>query len=79
MGTDTALFASKVVENAYIVIAIELITLAQAVDIRDVKDRLSRDSQKLVSALRAFFPPVIEDRVLVSELPRVVELLKQWK
>ncbi len=40
MGTDAALIASTVMKNAFIVLAIELIALAQAVDIKKVEDRL---------------------------------------
>lgn len=79
MGTDVALFTSKVIDNAYIVLAIELITLAQVVDIRDVKNRLSRSSRKIVELLRSVFPAVTDDRILVDELPIVVNILKKWK
>lgn len=75
MGTDGALLAMKVAENAQIVLAIELIALAQAVDIREIRPRLSRESRKLFDALRDVFPAITEDRVLTAELPRVIELL----
>lgn len=76
MGTDAALIASRVIENAYIVLAIELITLAQAVDILEIRRNLSVSSKNLFDSLRVCFPAIEEDRVLVKELPRVVDLLK---
>lgn len=79
MGTDAALIASKVVENAYIVLAIELITLAQAVDVLEIRENLSDSSKTLFDALRNFFPAIEEDRVLVSELAQVADLLKTLK
>ena len=69
MGTDSALLTMKV-------LAIELITLAQATDIMQVHDRLSPAAQHLYAAIRENMAPVIEDRVLVDDLPRVVALAR---
>ena len=77
MGTDGALFLAKVIDNAFVVQAIELITLGQAIDFLETTDKLSDQSKQLYKQLRSVFPPVKEDRVLVTELPRVVEFLKQ--
>lgn len=76
MGTDATLLAAKVIENAYIVLAIELIALAQAVDIRSVQKLLSTESRALYKAFRDAFPTIIEDRDLTTDLPRVLELLR---
>ncbi len=76
MGTDSALLTMKVIEDAYFVLAIELITLAQATDIMQVHDRLSPEAQHLYAAIRENMAPVIEDRVLVDDLPRVVALAR---
>lgn len=77
MGTDAALFAMKVVDNTYVILAVELITLAQAVDFLQKKEKLSVPSQELFEKLRAVFPVIKEDRTMTQELPCVVELLKQ--
>ena len=76
MGADAALMASKVVENLGIVLAIEAVTLAQAVDIRDVKDRISRESRKLYELVRTVVLPITEDRSLTPELHKLIELFK---
>jgi len=76
MGTDSALLTMKVIEDAYVVLAIELITLAQATDIMQVHDRLSPSAQHLYAAIREHMAPVIEDRVLVDDLARVVALAR---
>lgn len=79
MGTDAALMTGKVVENASYVLAIELITLSQAVEIRDIRSRLSLESRKLIDAVRNALPPITDDRVLTEELPRVIELVHDEK
>lgn len=68
MGTDAALFAAKVLENAYVVLTIELVTLAQAVDCHKEKDKLSVGSRQLYDLVRDNFKEVNEDRVLVEDL-----------
>lgn len=77
MGTDAALFASKVIENAYIVLAIELITMAQASDFLGIQNELSDSSRELFTKIRKIFPKIQTDRVLVNELPRVVNKVKE--
>lgn len=77
MGTDAALFAAKVIENAYVVLAIELITIAQAVDFLGEQEKLSYESKKLYDDIRSIFPVIKEDRVLVHELPDVTSYIKK--
>ncbi len=76
MGTDFVLMTMKVIENAYILQAIEMITLAQATDLLHVEEWLSTESQQLYTAIRQKMASIIEDRVLVDELPRIVELAR---
>jgi len=77
MGTDAALLAAKVVENAYIVVAIERITLAQAVDFTKEIDQFSQPIQTEYRSIREVFPAVIEDRAFSPEINNVVHLLKR--
>ena len=74
MGTDAALLTMKVIENAYILLAIELVTLAQAVDFLGEKEKLSRSSKDLFEGIRRVFPKLTEDRIIVEELKRAVDL-----
>ncbi len=74
MGTDSTLMTMRVIEQAYIVLAIELVALAQATDIRQVHDQLSPVAVQLYQSVRDAMAPVSEDRVLVDDLPRVVAL-----
>ncbi len=79
MGTDAALFAEKVIANAGIVLAIELITLTQAVDYLQNRGELSSTSADYYDGLRQCFPAIIDDRVLSSELPLVLDYLRHTK
>lgn len=76
MGTDSSLMTMRAIEQAYILLAIELITLAQVTDIRHVHDHLSPAAGHLYHAVRAVMAPVIEDRVLVDDLPSMVSLAR---
>ena len=73
MGTDAALFAARVVENAYIVLAIELVALAQAADFLKAQNDLSDSSKKLYKKTRAILPKITKDRVVINELTELVK------
>ncbi|MBI4138466.1 MAG: aromatic amino acid lyase [Candidatus Wildermuthbacteria bacterium] len=79
MGTDAALFATKVANNVNIILAVELITLAQAVHFSNNPSELSDSSQKLIQQITEIFPPIIEDRTLVDQLPKVVAFIQDEK
>jgi len=77
MGTDVALIAAKVIENAFIVLAIELITLAQGVDFLNSQARLSSSSRQLYDNLRKIFPAIKKDRELIAQLAEVVKFVEE--
>ena len=52
MGTNAALMTKKVIDNSYQVLAIEMISILQAVDYLDIKDRLSSYSLSKYEDLR---------------------------
>lgn len=76
MGTDAALIAEKALTNAFTLQAIELITLAQAVNLLKVEHKLSHSSKSLFATVRKFFPVVIEDRSFSEELNALIEHLQ---
>ncbi len=61
MGTNAALLAKKVIENSYEVLAIEFMTLIQAVDYQKTQSRMSAHTRKVYDELRAIVPVFIED------------------
>ncbi len=79
MGTDCALLTMKAIDNAYIVLTIEMIALAQVTDILQVGSWLSPESQKLYGSVREKVSPILEDRVLVDDLADAVQLARTSK
>ncbi len=71
MGTNAALLTQKVIHNTFEVLAIELISLVQAVDYLKVKDKLSEESQKLYEAIREIVPEFKEDSILYPAINNV--------
>jgi histidine ammonia-lyase len=74
MGTDAALMAAKVLDNAFILLTIELATLAQATDCvaskngQKTRDDFSKEIRGLYTVVRKIMPTVIEDRPISPEL-----------
>ncbi len=77
MGTDAALITSRVIENAYIILSIEALTLAQAVDYLKIEKKLSSESTGLFKKIRKIMPKVVEDRSLSKELSKLLSAIKQ--
>ncbi len=76
MGTDSALLAAKVIENAFVVISIEAVVLAQGVDYLGVIDSLSKETGSLFRSIRGIFKEVREDRSMSLEMNELVAFLK---
>lgn len=76
MGTDAALFTSKVIDNAHILSTIEIIILAQAADYLNEIDKLSESSLGLHKMIRKHFEKVTDDRVLIGDLERLLKVIE---
>ena len=61
MGTNAASLCSKVVENAYQVMTIELMALTQAINILEIYEKLSLHNKKIVDSIQLTFSPFKED------------------
>lgn len=78
MGTNAAVMTSKVVENAFEVVAIELITIVQAIDILGGVDGFSSVTKKVYEEIRQIVPESKNDRALYPYLEKVkMHLVKQ--
>ncbi|VAW11791.1 Histidine ammonia-lyase [hydrothermal vent metagenome] len=64
MGTNAALITKKVIENAFEVIAIEMITIVQAIEYLKVQDKISSKTKKMYDAIRNIVPPFKEDLIM---------------
>jgi histidine ammonia-lyase len=76
MGTDAAIIAASVIENAYTVLAIELISLGQLARFLGKNERYSRSSQELIKGIQKNFPPIVEDREVSKDLARALRYAK---
>ena len=64
MGTNASLMTKKVIENAFEVMAIEIITIVQAIEYLNVQDKVSSKTKKMYDAIRIIVPPFEEDVVM---------------
>ncbi|TXH60850.1 MAG: aromatic amino acid lyase [Bacteroidia bacterium] len=74
MGFNAALMTQKVIENAYQVMAIQAMTLVQAVDYLKCQDKMAAQTLKVYESIRSVFPVYIEDRTLYNDALQV----KTW-
>ena len=77
MGTNTALLTRHVIENAYQVMSILVMALAQATDCLDMRNRLSRQTGKVYDEVRCLTPTIEEDTPFYEDIERVTEYLKK--
>lgn len=75
MGTNSAILTKRVIENAYQVMAIHYIGLAQAVDCLQIRDQLSETTGRYYDDIRAIVPTFVEDTPKYEEMARVIEFL----
>ena len=71
MGTNAALITAKVVENAYQVLAIELLSAVQAVDALKFDARLSTASKAIYKEIRSIVPRFEDDTILYKKLEKI--------
>jgi len=74
MGCNAAMMCSRVIENAHEVLAVELVALVQAIDIRGIANKLSPGSKWLYTNTRKMFPFFKEDFAPSQNLQQV----KAW-
>lgn len=77
MGSNSALITRKVVSNTYDVIAIELITLLQAVDYLKCQDQLSDYTKEVYQKLRKIVPAFADDSTKFREIKLITQYMQQ--
>ncbi|SRX52907.1 histidine ammonia-lyase [Aequorivita sp. CIP111184] len=75
MGTNAALITKKVIENSFEVVAIELITIIQAIEYLKVQDQVSSETKKMYDEIRAIVPVFKEDVVMYPYVNKVKDFL----
>ena len=76
MGCNAALMTKRVIDNSFEVLGIHLMTILQAIDYLECKDRLSSTSRALYDEVRLIFPKFIEDAPKDKDLERVKVFLE---
>ncbi|MBO0591041.1 aromatic amino acid lyase [Cellulophaga sp. E16_2] len=71
MGTNAALITKKVIENAFEVVAIEMITIIQAIEYLKTQDKISSKTKKMYDAIRKIVPIFTEDVVMYPYVNKV--------
>lgn len=71
MGTNAAVMTAKVIENAFEVLSIELITIVQAIDALGNKDEYSTATIKMFEDIRALIPVFKEDIAMYPYIQKV--------
>jgi histidine ammonia-lyase len=74
MGTNAALLTKTVIENAWQVMAIHFMALAQAVDCLKIEEKLSPQTRKIYREVREIFPVFVED----TPKHKVIEAVKKY-
>jgi histidine ammonia-lyase len=79
MGTNAALMTKRVIDNTYQVLAIEMISILQAIDFLKIRDRLSSYSLSKYEDLRKIVPMFTEDTVKYHDIRNIVNYIMENK
>ena len=79
MGCNAALMTKKVIDNSFEVLAIQLMTILQAIDYLDCSERLSTIPLDIYTKARAIFPKFIEDQPKYKDLEKIKTLLENYE
>lgn len=76
MGTNSALLCKRVIDNAYQVVSILFIALAQATDCLDLADKLAPRTREQYDAIRKICPKFVEDTPFYEEIAETEKYLR---
>jgi histidine ammonia-lyase len=71
MGCNAANLTRRVIENSFEVLAIEMVTVLQAIDYLDCTSRLSTYTRAIYESIREIIPAQIEDKARYKELRQI--------
>lgn len=77
MGTNAALITKKVIENAFEVLAIEVLTIVQAIDALDILEKTSNETKKMHSEIRKLVPKLVNDEVLYPYINKIKDYISE--
>lgn len=77
MGTNTALITRRVIDNAFQVMAIQYMALAQAVDCLKIQENLAPASRKAYDAVRKVTGTIMDDTPFYDDIAALEALLRE--
>lgn len=79
MGTNAALLAQRILDNTYQVLAIEMMTILQAIDYLECHFRLSTFSRQKYEDLRNIVPKFSEDKIKYKDVRNIINYIRDNK
>jgi len=76
MGCNAALMTRKVIDNAFAVLGIQLMSLLQAVDYLACQDKMAPATLALYKEIRTIFPKFIQDQPKYKDLESIKQYLE---
>lgn len=76
MGTNSAELCNQVLNNAYQVMSILMLALAQAVDCLQIQDKLAPATREQYDAIREITPTIVEDTPFYEDLAEIETYLR---
>jgi histidine ammonia-lyase len=76
MGCNAALMSKRVIDNSFQVLAIQLMSILQAIDYLECVNRLSPITKEVYSQVRTIFPKFIEDEPKYKDQEKVKRFLE---
>jgi histidine ammonia-lyase len=76
MGCNAALLTKKVIDNSFQVLSIQLMSVAQAIDIAGCQSRLAPLTSTVYKRIREIFPSFADDQPKYKDLERLNRLLE---
>jgi histidine ammonia-lyase len=71
MGCNAALMCKKIIDNSFQVLAIQTMTVLQAIDYLNCSGRLSQRTHELYNEVRKVFPKFVEDSTKYKDIQNV--------
>ena len=79
MGLISARNARKILQNNYYILAVELMSAAQAIDVANQYTLLSKQSKKVYDIVRSVIPTLESDRYMSDDIYKIADLIKDGK
>jgi histidine ammonia-lyase len=78
MGTNAAVITGKVIENAFEVLAVEVMAVVQAIDALEYKAKVSSATKKIYDDIRAILPAFSEDMAMYPYVDAIKKYLMEY-